>query len=277
MDALFILDTVSVALPAVLAGWVLRTKTIIRTGGDFVWERYIERTQERVLLSEFYESQLPLSRKERMLVWLQKRIIFPLVDHLIISTSWQRDIWLKPYNLDVERTSIIEHVYVPQEEFGPGGDSFLCAWRPTRFKNVDMLEEAYKLLEHEYQTRHQGKNVPELMMLKNVPREEFFQTLKHARALVVPSLSETGPIIALESLAMGIPVILTEDCGMRYRYQDAVMYVDPKDPESIKDAMLRMTDEQTYQTYRQKARQFSYTFTYDDVALAFIEAYKKLI
>ena len=36
-DTLIVLDTVSVAVPAVAAGWLVGKRTIVRTGGDFVW------------------------------------------------------------------------------------------------------------------------------------------------------------------------------------------------------------------------------------------------
>jgi glycosyltransferase involved in cell wall biosynthesis len=273
-DAFIILDTVSVALPAVIAGWFLFKKMIIRTGGDFVWEHYVERTKEKVLLSEFYlptdGNPRKLSFKENSLIFIQKHIIFSLAQKIAISTEWQRGIWTKPYGIPDDKTFILEHIFPTKTSPAPGGDKFLCAWRPTAFKNVTTLERAYDLLKETLSDKDQ--TMPSLEMLKNVPREHFYERLKHARALIVPSLSETGPIIALESLAMGVPVILTQDCGMRYRYKDSVMYIDPKDPENIRDAMLRMMDDETYQQYKTKAIAFSYKYTYDDVAQEFLKA-----
>ncbi|MDO8590908.1 MAG: hypothetical protein Q7R65_02930, partial [bacterium] len=43
---ILVLVTWSVALPAIFLGWLLRKKTIIRTGGDFLWESYVERTND---------------------------------------------------------------------------------------------------------------------------------------------------------------------------------------------------------------------------------------
>ena len=62
-DWCLILDTFSVGLPAVVAGRLLGKKTIIRTGGDFLWENYVERTGKLVLLRNFYQTEIPVFRK----------------------------------------------------------------------------------------------------------------------------------------------------------------------------------------------------------------------
>src|SRR5689334_19581708 len=55
--AAIILDTYSVGFPTVLACKLFGKKGVIRTGGDFLWEQYVERTGKKVLLSDFYESE----------------------------------------------------------------------------------------------------------------------------------------------------------------------------------------------------------------------------
>ena len=52
-DMIFVLDTFSVGLPAVLACKIFGKKSMIRTGGDFLWEGYVERTGKKILLRKF--------------------------------------------------------------------------------------------------------------------------------------------------------------------------------------------------------------------------------
>jgi glycosyltransferase involved in cell wall biosynthesis len=262
VDTLIILDTVSVALPAVIAGWVLGKKTIIRTGGDFVWEHFVERTGEKVLLSEFYTAPRALDRKERLLVWLQKHIVFPLTTTVVFSSTYQRDVWEKPYGIPAKKTAIIENCYPAKEAPAEGGGAFLCAWRPTGFKNIDTLEHAYTLALEKH---------PDLKLdiCKDIPREELRVRMQRARALVVPSLSEVSPNLAMEALAMGLPVILTRDCGTKDRFGDAVTWVDPTDPEGIARTLVSFMDEKTYADARERAKRFSFTRTYGDVARDF--------
>src|SRR3989344_982317 len=57
-DMVVSLDTFSVGLPTVLAAKIFGKKCIIRTGGDFLWEGYVERSRKKVLLSDFYNTEL---------------------------------------------------------------------------------------------------------------------------------------------------------------------------------------------------------------------------
>lgn len=263
VDTLIILDTVSVALPAVIAGWVLGKKMIIRTGGDFVWEHYVERTGEKVLLSEFYTALRALTRKERLLVWIQKYIVFPMTTRIVFSSTYQRDIWAGAYKIPAKKTAIIENSYPLKDLCAQGGEVFLCAWRPTGFKNIDTLEKAYALAKEKCPGL-------KLEIFKDIPREELQVRMRTARALVVPSLSEVSPNMAMEALAIGLPVILTSDCGTKDRFGDAVTYIDPKSPAGIADTLCSFMDKQVYADAKRRAEVFAYTRTYVDIASEFL-------
>lgn len=267
-DAFLILDTVSVALPAVIAGWTLGKKMIIRTGGDFVWEAYIERTKEKVLLSEFY---LPtggqarnLSRKERLLVWLQKNIVFRFAHTVVFNTAWQRDIWRTPYGIPEEKTAVIENEYRPHSGEHTGGGPFLCAWRPTEFKNIDTLEKAYAL------ARKQNPNVT-LEIYKDIPREELHEKMRTARALIIPSLSELGPNMAMEALSVGLPVLLTRDCGVHDRMDNVAVWIDPKNPTHIAERMCECMDDAWYRELKKRLDASAYTHSYDEMGREFLD------
>ena len=69
-DFVIALDTFSVAVPAVFVSHLFRKKIIIRVGGDFLWEQYVQRTKETVLLSEFYTQKRKFSKKEKYILYL---------------------------------------------------------------------------------------------------------------------------------------------------------------------------------------------------------------
>lgn len=269
-DAFIILDTVSVALPAVIAGWILGKKMVIRTGGDFVWETYVERTKKKVLLSEFYRAPRNLSRKERALVFLQKSLVFRLVDYVVFNTAWQRDVWREPYGIPEEKTAVIENEYKPRlgrdeprVDAHQGRGPFLAAWRPTTFKNIDTLEQAFAL------AKQRCPGVA-LEIYKDIPREELHKKMRTARALVIPSLTELGPNMAMEALALGVPVILTKDCGVRDRLGDAVAWIDPRDPEDIAHALCSLMNADMYVSAKNRAQAFTFTHSYNEIAQEFL-------
>lgn len=114
VDFVLALDTFSVGLPSVLAAKLFGKKIIIRTGGDFLWEGYVERTGNLILLREFYEKidggVVNLNFKERIVFDLTKWIIHK-TNLMVFSTEWQRDIWSRPYQLNLQKTRIIENYY----------------------------------------------------------------------------------------------------------------------------------------------------------------------
>ncbi len=268
VDTLIILDTVSVALPAVLAGWVLGKQTIVRVGGDFVWERYVERTHERVKLSEFYGKIAagacpPLSRTERSLMWLQAYVVVRLATIVAFSTAWQRDLWTGPYRIPAAKCMVVENAYaVPAQKLARPDDrarTFVSAGRDLVLKNADTLASAFTAVKAQYPGM-------ELMQLTNAFREEVMRALADARCLVVPSVSEVSPNIVFEALARGVPVICTSDTGIRERAADVVCFVDTATTSSLETVLLQLCDNAAYRECTERVKQYLLVRTYDDVA-----------
>lgn len=258
------LDTWSVALPAVLASRALGRSVFVRSGGDFVWEEYIKRTHEKVLLSAFYEAPRTLSVKEGVALWALRHVVFPYATRVVFSTRWQRDITSRAYGVPLAKTAVIENQYGPKKESAPpAGKNFVCIYRPTPFKNIEALKEAFDLVKEKH---------PEasLEIYQGVPREEAFARMKHAYAVIIPSLSEVSPNLAIEALQFGKPCILTSDCGIHDRLGDAVVYINPNDARDIARGMEEMLDASYYASRADAARRFSFTRSYDDIAEDFL-------
>jgi len=258
-DALIILDTVSVALPAVYAGRLRSKKMIVRVGGDFMWEQYVERTKAKILLSEFYKEDRELSIKERLLLWLQREVVLKHAHAVVFNTDWFRNIWLTPYAIPKEKTVVIEHAHEKREKTHVGGESFLCAWRPTAFKNIDTLELAYTLAVQE--------NLKiKVETLKDIPREELFDRMRYARALIIPSLTETSSIMAREALEIGLPVMITKDCGSYDLLDGHVTWINPLSADNIAGKMVTLMDEKEYERAQEMTNSFDYEHTYSQIA-----------
>jgi len=267
-DGMIVLDTVSVALPAVFAGCILRKKIILRVGGDFVWERYIERTGESVLLSEFYKKKIQLTKKEKFLIYLQKNIIFPLATKIVFNTDWQRHVWYMPYGIDVSKSTVIANAFQRKDGKHAGDKcTFLFCGRDIILKNKRGLSSAFKIVQKNYSQTN-------LEVLENVPQEVFFEKIKKVHALVVPSVSEVNPNIVFEALSMGLPVLLTKDCGAKDILGDSVTWIDPLDPEDIAQKMQELMNEENYKKAKEKAQTFSYTHSYIDIAEEFVSLLK---
>jgi hypothetical protein len=94
-DFVFALDKSAVGFPAVLAAKIFGAKSIIRTGGDRLWEEYVERTGDRVLLKDFYSNTRNKWTLKDKALFLVSRWTMNNVWALIFSTTWQRDLFIK--------------------------------------------------------------------------------------------------------------------------------------------------------------------------------------
>ncbi len=205
------LDTFSVGLPAVLVGRLLHKKVIIRVGGDFLWEQYVERTRKPVILRTFYTSLPLLTSKEKLIFWVTKKTL-QLATTLVFSTKWQAKIWQGPYQLNDSKITIIENHYTEIKDINPRSSLsnkkvFLWAGRSLYLKNISKLTEAVA----EAQVTD---STIELKLLTSVSQEVLFEEIKKAYVVVVPSLSEVSPNLALEAIMYHTPVIVTAENGL---------------------------------------------------------------
>src|SRR3989344_2602905 len=144
-DFVFALDTFSVGLPSTLLCKILNKKIIMRTGGDFLWEKYVERTGDLVLLRDFYSAhKYPFSFKERLIFKFTKWLLHN-VSVLIFSTSWQKNIWMEPYDLANIRVEIVENYYGSKiKTIEPPIKNFMAGTRKLKWKNADTLIKAFE-------------------------------------------------------------------------------------------------------------------------------------
>jgi hypothetical protein len=143
-DLILVLDTWSAAVPTMLACALMRKKYSLRTGGDFLWESYVERTGDLVLFKNFYDQKMDkLTRKERFIMkWGGKAL--RSASALIFSTNWQRKIFESAYKLDPKKNFIVENYCGKREEFvEPENRSYVAGTRTLKWKNAELLKEAF--------------------------------------------------------------------------------------------------------------------------------------
>ena len=268
-DAVFILDTFSVGLPTVFACKIFGKKGIIRTGGDFLWEQYVERTKRKVLLRNFYQT-------EKQHFSFKEKIIFGLTgwtlrnaSGIIFSTNWQRNIFVKAYKLQQEKTKIIENYYGPKESDNDfESKTFIASARGLVWKNFDILQDVFD----EVKMAH-----PEVILFKNnMPYEQFIDKIKKSYAVILVSLGDISPNMILDSIRLNKPFICTKEVGIYERIKDAGIFVDPLNKNEIKEAVLKLLTVEGYKESKNKIRNFNFTHTWEKIAGEFIQVSKTL-
>lgn len=265
-DFIIILDTVSMAVPVLLAALLYRKTAVIRVGGDFLWEQYTERTKEKILLREFYEcTRTSFTYKERLILLIQKYFVLRLANTLVFSSEWLASIWQEPYNLKTKIVTI-ENAYLPypkpplQEK-----RSRTVVWigRELALKNVDSLDAAIEKLQKK-------QCAVEYKKFSDLTHAQVLETLKTSGLLVIPSLSEVSPNLVLEALALNVPVILTAECGIYNRLTDAVTWVNPKSVDAIAQSIEYTLTDAGYREACARAASFNLVRTYNEIAKEFL-------
>ncbi len=256
-DTILALDTWSTGFPALLAAKLLRRKLLVRIGGDFVWEAYIERTGDMVKLSEFYKQPRKLSLKERLI----QRATITLLRHadvLMFNTAWQMRIWQEAFNYKTP-ARVLENEYPPKKpesKFPLGKKIFVAAGRGIRYKNIPAFAEAFT-------GAAQGRAE---LDTRSLPPQEHAARNASAYAYAVPSVSEVNSNNIIEALSYNKPFIAPLDCGMYERLRGLGVFVDTLDRHALRNAVEELLDPQTYQEYVERIKAFSYVRSWSDIA-----------
>lgn len=88
-------------------------------------------------------------------------------------------------------------------------------------------------------------NHPQIRYLGEVSAETKSELLRNARALLLPSLAEGFGRTALEAMTVGTPVIAAHRGALPEVVGDAGMLLDPYDNAAWRDALRRMTEDES--------------------------------
>lgn len=268
-DMVIAMDTFSAGVPAVIAAKILRKKIVVRTGGDFLWEAYVERTGDLVLLRNFYKTCMnKLSRKEQVIFRLT-RYMLVRSNGVVFSTAWQREIFTSAYGLDSEKTHIVENYYGKKEESSePVAKNFVAGTRPLKWKNAERLREAFSLAKEE-----NGDLEPEE---KNCVFEEFMRKIAHCYAVILVSLGDISPNMILDAVRYNKPFILTRETGLYDRLKGVGLFVDPEDANDIKEKILFLANDENYRMAVAKVSAFTFTHSWEEICSELTNIYKNL-
>ena len=270
-DVILSMDTFSVGFPSALVSRILRKKSFVRVGGDFLWEMFVERTKEDILLSEFYISEniKRTNLKERVILILTKWSLKSF-SKIIFSTKWQRDIWQEAYNLDISRTYVVKN-HFPNKK--PLPDNFnsrtkiLFAGRNIYLKNLKKLKEIFA-------SGNLNKDIFEVCI--DLDQFELHKKIENSRAVIVPSLSEVSPNIILESISLNTPFILTRDTGLYEEFHKFGVFIKPKDIKDIEDKIRYILDENNYKNIMEIFKSSTYNSrSYEEIADDFLNIFNK--
>ncbi len=254
-DRVIALDTISVGVPSVLAAKIFGKKVIVRIGGDFLWESYVERTGEKVTLPQFNLCIPELNFRERLILRFT-RFLVKNATKLIFNTEWQRHIWQKFYGFRDEKASMIRN-YIPEKNISQENNKkFLWAGRKIKLKNIEVLHELPKEFDIE--------------IVSNLQYSVLQEKIKNCYAVVLPSFSEVCPNFILEAVSYGKPFIMTEETGLKEIYNKGGIFINPFNKKALEEAILAMSDQNKYEKYKKEIVDSHISRSWQEVAEDFL-------
>lgn len=273
-DLILVLDTWSAAVPTMYACALMRKKYIVRTGGDFLWESYVERTGDLVLFKDFYATRMgKLSTKEKIVFKFGGKALRNAAS-VIYSTEWQRKIFEPVYKLDSRKSRIVENFCGQRkEQIEPEGRVFMASTRDLRWKNIELLKEAFKKAQEEIKKK--GLDSIEFDTTKAI-YENFQERMRRSYAVILTSLGDISPNMIFDSIRVGVPFILTKETGITERVKDCAIFVDPTSAKDIIEKIVWISDPKNRAAQAENVRRFNWTHTWPDIGHEIIESYERI-
>ena len=296
-DIVYTLDLMSAGLPAAMAAKIRKKKVIFRTGGDFLWEKAMQKGWTDRPLLQYYE-RLQKTRNlaeaiyRRLCTWVLNRM-----DLVVFSTPLQADIYKKVYNLSPLKIKLIPNASTSrfvQEASDEFRDYLVFAGRLIKLKNLERLigavaelgDKGIKLVifgqgpeKDNLQRLIKELNAEAYILLKNsIEHEKLINIIVGSKFVVLPSLTEISPNLALECLSMSKPIVLTNQTGLRKELIGELITFDPLSLEDLKKSIEYLLDPAHLSEYAAKMKQLKIEeWGWDKIAAEHINIFKNLL
>lgn len=290
-DVFYTLDLVSAGLPSVLVAKLKNKKAIFRTGGDFLWEKSFQEGWTDLPLVEYYKEKKNL--KEKFLLNFSRRVLrkFNLV---IFSTNLQKDIYKKYYDIEDEKIKLVPNA-LPVIKIMKGDEQkkiILFAGRFIRLKNIERLIIAFSKLKsdailHIYGKGPDKKKLKDLikkmnqseriMIMDSVFHNELIEKISESLFVILPSITEISPNLAIECISMGKPIILTKYTGIGELTAN-VITIDPLSENDIKEKIEYLSNDYNLRNYADKLKRVDIVKReWKDIAREHISIFNKIL
>lgn len=269
-DFILALDAFSVGTAMVLASKIFHKKIVIRIGGDFLWETYINRTGKTILLSDFYKIPIEdFNLKEKIIFKITKWTLCN-ASVVVFSTNWQKEIFLAPYGLSSKTVRIIENFYGPKESgvkdcSNEEVKNFVGGVRDLKWKK-GLVDSAFLNASKFDKSIHLDK--------ETCGYNCFFNKIKNSYAVILVSLSDISPNMILDAVRCNKPFILTRENGLD-RLSSLAILVDPQNEKDITEKILWLAKRDNYLIQKKKIEEFDFVHSWEEIAREFINIFEQ--
>lgn len=116
------------------------------------------------------------------------------------------------------------------------------------------------------------------LFTRKVSEEELLKYYRNSSLFVLPSVSEGMPLVVLEAMACGLPVVTTDVSGVRdVVTRESGRIVPKRDSAALANAILEIfSDKSLMKKMSKKARERAEEFSWERIAKKTLEVYEKV-
>jgi len=221
----------------------------------------------------------------------------------IMAGASKKRITVIPWGANLEKLRVIEKEMHEQSirdklNLNPNDKLVLSLCRHARVKGLNYLLYAMPRILHEHpnvklviagmgRETERLKNIAKNLKIDHnvifpgfVRGEEKFELMATADIFVQPSLSDAFAVSALEAMAVGRPVIITDRVGLAgfLKNEECGLIVKPSNSDSLADAILKLlSDDNLRLRLGDKARKKAEEFDWNKITRKVVEVYHKAL
>lgn len=231
-DLIYTLDPAFLGLTSIFCGNILRKPTILRFGGDIVWENAFNHdlTNET---PEYYYKNIKLFSYTRFIFYLQK-VVMKLSKKIIVPSKSIKNIIMNFYHIESKQIKVINssvdvNIENFNKHFRKGKLTIISVGRLIKLKRIDIvIKMIYELSEYpELELLIAGdgpekENLQQLInkmgvqnrikILGNLNRHEINDLYRNSEILILNSIYEVFPHVLIEAMANHV-IVITSSCG----------------------------------------------------------------
>lgn len=146
-------------------------------------------------------------------------------------------------------------------------------------KGLSFLEAALLNVKREYQLLVCGQHAKKAVhknFVGELTRDEFHQLMTSARMVVVSSEYDSFSLVALEALSLGVPIIITENCGIADYLESSIdcLKVNYGDVTSLSQRIEQLlSDDALWETLSRNGQSKAQEFLWDKIVFEYMDYY----
>jgi glycosyltransferase involved in cell wall biosynthesis len=279
-DIAYSLDWLAAGLPLTLASYVWRVPVVIRVGGDYIWERYLETGAEPMPATDFYDRGLHTRFR---LMFLLIRFVLRNANRVVFNSDIQREMYHEQYGLTPQQTAVIYNPVPAPDWVGISRDGLseeiVFAGRLVAQKNVEtlvrafaraQLSEGYTLViigdgpeqgTIELAARELGLG-GRVSFFPSMSQKNLYARVRNCRAMVLPSWTDQSPNQVFEAMQLKIPMLVTKENYLAIR-DELPEKIDPRSVADIAAKLEMLADETRYAAFVAAWNALSFDYDWD--------------